>query len=170
MGKRVARGKEDTAMVRDPCCRPKLLSLASGTPPLPPPGSAVSGAPAVDSWTGGGQSPPHRGSPQQGTPGSPGCLGHVTVSHTGGLRTERTHPRRGAPGQGAHWLEQGGGKDLLSPGESVCVSPNTRGSHRGEGQSLLTPLVAPCLASWLCWLWPSVPKRGGGLLPSPPHP
>lgn len=50
-------------MVRDPCCRPKLLSLASGTPPLPPPGSAVSGDPAVDSWTGGGQSPPPTAAP-----------------------------------------------------------------------------------------------------------
>ena len=109
-------------MVRDWRCRPKLLSLASGTPPLPPPGSAVSGAPAVAQldprWAG---PPPSVAPPNKGTPGSPGCLGHGTVSHTGGLRTERIHPRRGAPGQGAHWLEQGGGKDLLSPGESVCV-------------------------------------------------
>ena len=84
-------------MVRDWCCRPKLLSLASGSPPLPSPGSAVSGAPAVAQlgprWAG----PTLSGSPQQGTPGSPGSLGHVTVSHTGGLRTERIHPRRGAP-------------------------------------------------------------------------
>lgn len=78
-----------------------------------------------------------------------GCPGHATVSHTGGLRTERIHPRRGAPGQGAHWLEQGGGKDLLSPGECVCVSPDPWGSHRGEGQGLLALLaLASSAQAW----------------------